>query len=173
MNRVTKIFVLTLCFGGIASANIMTFDGAPYEVLSTYTEDGMLLTNNLGDGDFDAWITGSDGVHLDDGRVTLTMVDGSPFDLESILVRYNEAPIDFIFSGGSSWTYAANGATNTLIDFSAIAGATNLSWVEINGNNPWCTQIDDISVTVVPVPGAVLLGLLGLSAAGIKLRKHA
>ena len=27
--------------------------------------------------------------------------------------------------------------------------------------------------TVVPVPGAVLLGILGLSAAGIKLRKHA
>ena len=28
-------------------------------------------------------------------------------------------------------------------------------------------------VNVVPVPGAVLLGMLGLSAAGIKLRKHA
>ncbi len=29
------------------------------------------------------------------------------------------------------------------------------------------------SVTPVPVPGAVLLGMLGLSAAGIKLRKYA
>jgi len=28
-------------------------------------------------------------------------------------------------------------------------------------------------LTVVPVPGAVLLGMLGLSFAGMKLRKHA
>ena len=31
----------------------------------------------------------------------------------------------------------------------------------------------DCSSTVVPVPGAILLGLLGLSAAGIKMRKYA
>ena len=31
----------------------------------------------------------------------------------------------------------------------------------------------DIKSTAVPVPGAVLLGILGLSAAGIRLRKHA
>ena len=33
--------------------------------------------------------------------------------------------------------------------------------------------VDNIEFNVVPVPGAVLLGLLGLSAAGIKLRKFA
>ena len=33
--------------------------------------------------------------------------------------------------------------------------------------------VDDISITPVPVPGAVLLGILGLSAVGIKLRKYA
>ena len=32
---------------------------------------------------------------------------------------------------------------------------------------------DSTQFTVVPVPGAVLLGILGLSVAGIKLRKHA
>ena len=31
----------------------------------------------------------------------------------------------------------------------------------------------DAESTVVPVPGAVLLGILGLSAAGIRLRKFA
>ena len=31
----------------------------------------------------------------------------------------------------------------------------------------------DVSLTPVPVPGAVLLGLLGLSVAGVKLRKYA
>ncbi|MBN2559332.1 MAG: hypothetical protein JXQ75_00175 [Phycisphaerae bacterium] len=32
--------------------------------------------------------------------------------------------------------------------------------------------IDNLQVAQVPVPGAVLLGLLGLSVAGVKLRKH-
>ena len=32
---------------------------------------------------------------------------------------------------------------------------------------------DTFHTSVVPVPGAVLLGILGLSAAGLKLRKHA
>jgi hypothetical protein len=35
---------------------------------------------------------------------------------------------------------------------------------------PW-QFIDDVSLTVVPVPAAVLLGLLGLSVAGARLRK--
>ena len=32
---------------------------------------------------------------------------------------------------------------------------------------------DDFHFSVVPVPGAILLGMLGLSVAGLKLRKHA
>ena len=40
--------------------------------------------------------------------------------------------------------------------------------IEIN-NRP----SDDFHTSVVPVPGAVLLGILGLSAAGLKLRKFA
>ena len=30
-----------------------------------------------------------------------------------------------------------------------------------------------VGIAVVPVPGAVLLGMIGLSVAGVKLRKHA
>jgi hypothetical protein len=39
------------------------------------------------------------------------------------------------------------------------------------GNFLWRPTKADLLAPVVPVPGAVLLGLLGLSAAGIKLRK--
>jgi len=34
-------------------------------------------------------------------------------------------------------------------------------------------EFDNLAVANVPVPGAVLLGFLGLGAAGLKLRKHA
>ena len=51
--------------------------------------------------------------------------------------------------------------------------------VTINVSNPGCTATAWLdhsvlygNVSVVPVPGAVLLGVLGLSAAGIKLRKN-
>jgi len=40
-------------------------------------------------------------------------------------------------------------------------------------SNQYAFEFDNLAVGTVPVPGAVLLGLLGLSAAGIKLRKFA
>jgi hypothetical protein len=40
-------------------------------------------------------------------------------------------------------------------------------------SNEYAFEFDNLAVGTVPVPGAVLLGLLGLSAAGIKLRKFA
>jgi len=43
------------------------------------------------------------------------------------------------------------------------------------GGGSWAQQYTggNVSATVVPVPGAVLLGILGLSVAGLKLRKFA
>jgi len=40
-------------------------------------------------------------------------------------------------------------------------------------SNEYAFEFDNLAVGTVPVPGAVLLGILGLSAAGIKLRKFA
>ncbi|HCO95772.1 MAG TPA: hypothetical protein DIU00_17805 [Phycisphaerales bacterium] len=40
-------------------------------------------------------------------------------------------------------------------------------------SNQYAFEFDNLVVGTVPVPGAVLLGILGLSAAGIKLRKFA
>ena len=41
------------------------------------------------------------------------------------------------------------------------------------GNSDYPSNPDAFHFSVVPVPAAVLLGILGLSVAGIKLRKHA
>ena len=67
------------------------------------------------------------------------------------------------------------------IDF-AVAGSPP-PWVgtilQITATAPWFTVGDfdvtggSLDATIVPVPGAVLLGILGLSAAGIKLRRFA
>ena len=46
---------------------------------------------------------------------------------------------------------------------------SNTAW---GGGNYYEPEIDAVA-GVVPVPGAVLLGMLGLSVAGVKLRKHA
>lgn len=58
--------------------------------------------------------------------------------------------------------------------------ATDLSSLQVymgQGAGAWSqgayTQINDLQVTGVPVPGAFLLGILGLGAAGIKLRRFA
>jgi len=51
-------------------------------------------------------------------------------------------------------------------------GGTNFS-----GGNPWVQPSRDVmarfEVTPVPVPGAVLLGIIGLGVVGVKLRKFA
>jgi len=40
-------------------------------------------------------------------------------------------------------------------------------------SNQYAFEFDNLAVGTVPVPGAVLLGILGLGAVGVKLRKHA
>ena len=51
--------------------------------------------------------------------------------------------------------------------------ATVAPIMNIIGSGDLQMAYDDISISIVPVPGAVLLGMFGLSVAGIKLRKHA
>lgn len=43
----------------------------------------------------------------------------------------------------------------------------------LNNGYEWNNNVGSVDVTVVPLPAGVLLGMLGLSAAGIKLRKFA
>jgi len=70
----------------------------------------------------------------------------------------------------SDWTVTSGSWGALLVDVTQLEIATayynNFMPQEITG-------IDNVSLNVIPVPGAVLLGILGLSVAGVKLRKHA
>jgi hypothetical protein len=53
---------------------------------------------------------------------------------------------------------------------SLIQLSTTGGWFSTGG---YTTDAGSVDASVVPVPGAVLLGMIGLSVAGVKLRKHA
>lgn len=70
--------------------------------------------------------------------------------------------------GGSAWLTAP----------AAVAGSLNLANItkmgfRVMGDFGAQGSSDTFHVSLVPVPGAILLGVLGLSVAGIKLRKFA
>ena len=78
-----------------------------------------------------------------------------------------------------TWTtLVADTAATLTIDFSDLGGPAteafaNLTDIGFKVQITGVGRSDDFHTSVVPVPGAVLLGILGLSAAGIKLRKFA
>ena len=62
-------------------------------------------------------------------------------------------------------------ATGTTLDINIFdSGLATTSWLDAG---PGGTAISGMQIQAVPVPGALLLGMLGLSSAGLKLRKHA
>jgi len=61
---------------------------------------------------------------------------------------------------------------SSLNNITIPSGATRLFFGLHNGFE-WNNNVGSVDVTVVPVPGAVLLGILGLGVAGWKLRKFA
>jgi len=82
------------------------------------------------------------------------------------------------------WYFAGNTIPGGVISFGAGSGHTRWAYGgEISGTTPLsdfhygAARTYSINVegtpAIVPVPGAVLLGMLGLSVAGVKLRKHA
>lgn len=90
--------------------------------------------------------------------------------------------------GNALWGASGHANTVTLTDtyVTTVYGSTLSSPATITAMTPFSltdivkiihpgvgTTSFDAESTVVPVPGAVLLGILGLSAAGIKLRKYA
>jgi len=86
--------------------------------------------------------------------------------------RYTSGFVPLDGHGGSAWltTQAVVGLDLSMID---DIGFTISAYMDGKGMNPSSPDAFHISVVPVPVPAAVILGMLGLGVAGIKLRKYA
>ena len=94
----------------------------------------------------------------------ITSTPHSNWDTLSFSGTFTESSFS-LWSGSGPATPDFGGGTTTLFGFAAG-----------NSNSGTLTQYYDnfsLEINPVPVPGAVLLGILGLSVVGVKLRKHA
>ena len=87
------------------------------------------------------------------------------------------------FSAPSSLTFGVSDMTSPLLQQTFVigsslqnitipSGATRL-FFGLNNGYEWTNNVGALDVSVVPAPAAVLLGMIGLSVAGVKLRKFA
>lgn len=92
---------------------------------------------------------------------------------DTYLNGYGPATIGVLNSDGwTTTTLSHDPATVGFFGVTSDSPISTIQWTTVGGGVV-NTGIDNVQVGVVPVPGAVLLGLLGLSAAGMKLRKYA
>lgn len=91
------------------------------------------------------------------------------FYVETSGVEYNSGTYVSLAPGGG-WTYlTAPAASSGSLD---LANIQKMGF-RVSGDFGSDGSSDTFHVSIVPVPGAVLLGILGLGAVGLKLRKYA
>jgi hypothetical protein len=80
----------------------------------------------------------------------------------------------------SNWaTLSPRNSTTLTMNFAKIDFSTKLNWIgfevqgTFDGANESPSNPDFFHVSITPVPGSILLGMLGLGVAGLKLRKFA
>jgi len=158
-------YILELGAGFNGSARISAFPGSLYPFHSSPNViENFNLDYKRGDIKIDAvgtkWLMAG-GYVTGSAEVILTAYDSSNTKLVNLSVPYS--------TGG------ANLGSNMFLQFMAA----NIDYVifsleiaedeDYNDNDIF--TVDDFTFNPVPVPAAVLLGMLGLSVAGLKLRK--
>jgi hypothetical protein len=177
MKKLLLVSVLTICMAGAAQANLYTDGYDPTDIKLSHDNNphSLTYTYDITDNGFphagETVVSGSLDVWLrDDG-------DNS---------GYNHEEIARVTYDGTSWTAfdgempdSSTKYSVTAIDTSLLSDGKLIVVVEATEGDFWFekglltvnTRID--GTPVVPVPAAVLLGLLGMGAAGLKLRRFA
>jgi hypothetical protein len=132
-----------------------------------------------------------DGVHYDFDLLAVRVVSGPSLENPG-LINFSVGTWDLVYenpagtlasAGGSTvgylqWDFVFSGTTAQpfQLDYAVFAGGTLVGTCGIQWGPGWSypsTSWTPTQAEVVPVPAAVLLGMLGLGVAGIKLRKYA
>ena len=200
------ITILMLGASAAASANIVTFDNGsgPLNDAIPYTEDGIVITSPIVPPQAPPWITDNypsgnvagKALFFDDTAgstmyyLTIGLVDGSAFDMQSITFNWAQSYAGDYFEmyviDGSATDYVASipyvdsvttgPLTFNFPDWYYFQDVTSVSLLfygydpnNITGFAAINFAIDDIVVNPVPIPSAVwlfgsgLIGLIGLA----------
>ena len=115
-------------------------------------------------------VSGTQGFKLPDDTTTYSSLGAGtldPFHFEDFAGYTIATPSSHW--GGTGAPDDLDAATYTAYGFNWVFGDTQDNYVE--GLIPGGFLVKDPTLVAVPVPGAILLGILGLGAVGIKLRK--
>ena len=76
-----------------------------------------------------------------------------------------------LLSGAENWDSGAVVVAHYLLPTGVTSLSLLFDYIDTNGTT--LLEAGNVELTIVPVPAAVILGILGLGVAGIKLRKYA
>ena len=169
----------------LGSYTFSFYDGSP--IGTWITPDSSGLSEPTGPVDFTyPSVNGQTGISTDP---TLTWTVGSGAGdalMMGVFDTDTDEDIDFdapVSIGTTSWTPGSltagheYGLEVSVMNVLGLQTGPAFPTATVNGDtfeySIMIEQLNEINFTTVPVPGAVLLGILGLSVAGIKLRKHA
>lgn len=166
-----------------------TFDSVEPKdtAISSFVSQGVTYA---GVGNGNVWVTGhaysNFSVPVPAGASVLTATGNEDFTVgmtfvapitavgfDTYLNQYG--PVTVRVEDAQGWTATTVNHDPTDVGFFGVTSSSPIStirWTAIGGETI-NTGIDNVQIGVVPVPGAVLLGILGLSVAGVKLRKRA
>ena len=170
---------------------VETFDSVhPKDTpLSSFVSQGVTYTGIGGSPSGNVWVTsypyGNFGVAVPDATVltangdedfTIGMTSVGPVTAVGFNTYLNSyGPATIQIENDDGWTATVLDHDPTTVGFFGVTSSspiTTIRWTTVGGGIV-NTGIDNIQIGVVPTPSGVLLGLVGMSIVGMKLRKYA